>query len=95
MGMLNAFADADEQSESVRDGEATLVTMLGNGQSRHILHDEVGLSPRRRAGLENLGDEWMIHGGERLPLRAKSLHQALVVQIRTQQRKALGEHIAG
>jgi len=79
MGVLHAFANLDQQLQSLPDGEVFTVAVLGDGNAGHILHYEVGLPVAGGAGVEDFGNRRMVHHGQRLPLDAKALQQLGVV----------------
>jgi hypothetical protein len=72
--VLDTLADALEQLQPLARGQAILVTEMGDGLARHVLHDKERAAARRRAGVEHLGHGGMVHHGQRLPLGLEACH---------------------
>src|SRR5262245_3461472 len=68
MGMLHRLADRDKQFQPLMRRELGLIAIVGQWHALDQLHDEVRLSGFADAGVENLGDVWMIHERQSLAL---------------------------
>ncbi len=66
VGVLNARADRGEQLDSLPHAEAVSIAVVGDGDALHELHHEVGSAAFGGAGIEDLGDGWVVHQGQRL-----------------------------
>ena len=80
MGVLNAFADLNEQGEAFTNLELFVVAIAGDGRAVNVLHDEVRLAIGSGAGVENFGDGRMIHHGEGLLFGMEALEDGVVVE---------------
>jgi hypothetical protein len=68
MGVLHAFAQLDEQLESRPERHALSIAERRDRFPAHVFHDEVRPPLRRRPRVEYLGDAWVVHHRQRLPL---------------------------
>jgi hypothetical protein len=73
VGVLDGFADLNEETETIAKRQFFLVAILSDGKPLNVFHDEVGLSAESGASIENFGNAGMIHDGERLTFRLKAL----------------------
>ena len=81
--MLHAFANFDEKFETVADPESVLVAVGGDRNALYVLHDEVWLAVGSGARVEDLGDRWVVHDGEGLPLGLEPLKKRVVIHARS------------
>ena len=82
MGVLHAVADLDEELEPLVGGKLVGVAVLGDGNARHVLHDEVGPALGRASPVEDLGDGRMVHERQGLALDFEAGHHLLGVHAR-------------
>jgi hypothetical protein len=68
VGVLHGATDLGEQLETFGGADAAVVAVLGDGLALDQLHHEIGLPRVGRPAVEHLGDVWVVHQGERLPL---------------------------
>jgi len=62
--VLHAFARLNEKLDSGIYAQSPLIAVSGDWLSWNVLHDEVGLTLGRGAGIKDLGDGRMVHDGE-------------------------------
>ena len=74
VSMLHRMADIDEKGQPVSRREFMGVTVVGEGDSLHEFHDEVGPAVGGGAAIEYLGDVWVLHDGQRFPLGVEAGH---------------------
>jgi hypothetical protein len=79
VGVLHSFAGLNKKFEPIGDLEFVLIAIFVNGQPVDVLHHKVWLALRRGSCVKHLGNRWMIHDGERLPLRLEALYHRLVI----------------
>ena len=68
VGVLDGLADLHEELQALFDVQPLSIAILGDGDPRHVLHDEVGSSRLRRPGVEHLGNVGVVHHRQCLPL---------------------------
>jgi len=68
MGVLDALANPQKQSQTLGRAQPVLIAVVGDRSTRHVLHDKKRPSTRRGAGIVHTGDAGMVHQGEGLPL---------------------------
>ena len=66
--MLHALADLHEQLQAVLGAQPVPVAMLGDRDTAHELHGEVGPALLGRPGVEDAGNVGMVHQGQGLAL---------------------------
>ena len=79
MRVLHGVADLDEKIEPLGGGKFRLVAVVGDPDPANQFHDEVGPPELGHTGVQNFGDVWMIHQGERLALLLKARDDLLRV----------------
>ena len=70
--VLDRMADLHEQLQSLRRGEVVLVTVVGDADALDQFHHEVRSAGLGDAGVENLGDLWVVHECQGLPLNLET-----------------------
>src|SRR5260221_12628957 len=66
--VLDGVTYLHEQVDPPASSEILLVAVISDSNAAHQFHHEIGTAGVSRAGIENLGDVWMIHEGQRLTL---------------------------
>src|SRR5579862_4299563 len=79
MRVLHAFTNLDEQFQALLDREMVLIAVACDGSTRDVLHNEVGLTIRSGARVEDLGDGWMVHHRQGLTFCAEALQEFGVI----------------
>ncbi len=69
VGVLHGLADRYEECETLGDGQAGVVAILGEGDALDVLHDEERPARLGRAAVQHLGDVRVVHQSQGLPLR--------------------------
>ena len=67
--VLHRVADRDEELQPLAQGQVVGIAILGDRHALDQLHDEVGPTALRRAGIEDLGDVRVVHHRQDLPFR--------------------------
>jgi hypothetical protein len=65
---MNPLTDLEEQFNAFACVEMLLVAAIGNGKARDVLHCGIRLTVGRGTGIEDSGDERVIHHRKRLSL---------------------------
>ena len=65
--MMNGLTTGYVELEPLLGAEPVPVTVVGDWDTRHVLHDEVGPPAIRGSGVKHFGNVGMVHDGERLP----------------------------
>ena len=68
MGVLDCVADLNEQVETLVDTQPLAIAMLGDRDSRNVLHDEVRPAIIAHPRVEDPGHARMVHHGQCLTL---------------------------
>ena len=68
MGVLDRMADLDEQRESLSSIELILIAVVGDSNTAHQFHHEVGAARLGCAGVQDPGNVGMVHHRQRLAL---------------------------
>jgi hypothetical protein len=63
MGVLDGFADGEEELEALAGVEAAIIAILRDGDAVDVLHDEERTAIAGDIGVEDTGDVGMIHHG--------------------------------
>src|SRR5580704_15926552 len=79
MCVLNAFANLDEERESVANRKFLRIAVFVDGGAVDVLHDEVGLALRSCASVKDFSDRGMVHHGKGLLFGLKSLQGRVVI----------------
>ena len=68
MSVLDGLADLHEQIQPLPCRVAALVAVVGDRHPFDQLHHKVGASGVGTAPIEHMGDVWVVHQRQRLPL---------------------------
>src|SRR5579863_5254219 len=79
MCVLNAFANLDEERETVANRKFLRIAVFVDGGTVDVLHDEVGLALRSRARVKDFGDRGMVHHRKGLLFGLKTLEGRVVI----------------
>ena len=79
VGVLDPVADAGEQVQTLIQTELPPVAVVGEGNTSHQLHHEVGSSIVGGPCIEDPGDAGMVHDREGLPLGLEASHHPVRV----------------
>src|SRR5262249_45024531 len=77
--VLHRLTHPHEELQPLANSQFLFIAVIGDGQARYVLHHQVGLAGRCRAGFKNFGNRWVVHHRQRLPLRLEALQQRFAV----------------
>src|SRR5262249_21625014 len=72
VSVLHGLTNGYEELTSLAGRQPLLVAIGRDGDALDQLHDEIGPARRRPPSVVHLGDAWVVHQGQRLPLLFKA-----------------------
>ena len=72
MRVLHGVANLNKQIQAFPRRKLRLIAIIGNANATDQFHHEEGTAGLRRTGIKDLGDVWVVHERQRLPLDFES-----------------------